>query len=461
MTIILPMQQERGPKVVLVEDDDSIRDIIVFSLQSEFNFDVLECGNLEEARNYIQEYKTDIFLVICDHTLPEPDDSFELFKEILDRQLNIPFISTSASLVEDWPEYKEMKPYALVEKEQVIGVMNDAIRKAFTPDDAFAGNEYTSINFKSLVHLEGLSEDLYICLPTGRFLKIFSRGDKITDEDVEKYLQKKVINLYLKKLAQRWILRKVDEGMLAFVTDPFGKIDVVRPEGEELEGDKEGDLDSEEPRDLGFEKEFTEQVHERSAKVLNTMKKNKDILKLLKSLNTDSEDGKYIKNRINLVSTIACGLAKELEWGSDATFEKLIYVAHMHDIILFKHPELAKYNSIKEIEEADLDLKFHELVSEHPNIVADLIDKDDRAPAEASQIIRQHHELPDRSGFPNGINGPRIIPFAAMLHISISFAQYMMSNPQWKVKVFLNDNSEKFRGGVFNKITRAMGELFK
>ena len=83
--------------VILVEDQTNIREVILFSLQCWFNFKVHEFSSINSAIEYL-DTGGEALLVICDHSL-EDQDSFDLFKYIVDQDQNVPFISTSADLV--------------------------------------------------------------------------------------------------------------------------------------------------------------------------------------------------------------------------------------------------------------------------------------------------------------------------------------------------------------------------
>src|SRR5690606_8322441 len=98
------------------------------------------------------------------------------------------------------------------------------------------------------------------------------------------------------------------------------------------------------------EQEFLKEVNGKVQTVLKKVSKNRNMAALFKQLKINREEGSYIKTRINLVVHLTTTIAKELQWASPATFEKLIYVAHVHDIALFDRPVLAKAQSVIDLE---------------------------------------------------------------------------------------------------------------
>jgi response regulator RpfG family c-di-GMP phosphodiesterase len=475
--------------VILVEDQTNIREVILFSLQCWFNFKVHEFSSINSAIEYL-DTGGEALLVICDHSL-EDQDSFDLFKYIVDQDQNVPFISTSADLVGHFEEYKGKKITASVKKEDAVEPLNNIIKEIFSITDAVEYDQYTSFAIKTLKHFTGLSEDAYIKLISGRFLKLFSEGDLILEDDIKKYSNKNVNNLYFKRESYTWILRKINEDMPQIISNPNFKVDVAHPffeqgkgaqkkaeqeqeikEAEEIKEaltedsapNKEENAEFTAPEEQGpfsFEEKFINKVHNKGRQALKMIKKNKKINKFLKSLNGKSDEANYMKTRIGIVSNISCAIAKDLGWGSDATYEKLIYVAYLHDITLFKDLTLAKIQTLEDLEEADLPEDVGQKVLKHPLVAAKIISEDPKAPQDADMIIQQHHERPERKGFPYQLHTQRIAPMAAVIGVSIDFAQYILENPNWKFDNYTTDFKKKFNGGIFNKIYISLRKLSK
>lgn len=208
------------------------------------------------------------------------------------------------------------------------------------------------------------------------------------------------------------------------------------------------------------EQEFLKEVNSKVQTVLKKVSKNRNMAALFKQLKINREEGSYIKTRINLVVHLSTTIAKELQWASPATFEKLIYVAHVHDIALFEKPILAKAQSVIDLEIikgiTDED-KQHFLP--HVEKAVALIKADPWAPEGADKIVEQHHEKPDRSGFPNQLTHQRVVPFAALLAISIDCAQYMIDNPNWDIATWVDKNEKKWKGGSYTKVMGGLKKL--
>jgi response regulator RpfG family c-di-GMP phosphodiesterase len=64
------------------------------------------------------------------------------------------------------------------------------------------------------------------------------------------------------------------------------------------------------------------------------------------------------------------------------------------------------------------------LYVEHPIRSADLVAKNTAIPEVTLQVIRQHHERKDRSGFPNKVGGLQLHPMAEILSLINTYLEY-------------------------------------
>lgn len=110
------------------------------------------------------------------------------------------------------------------------------------------------------------------------------------------------------------------------------------------------------------------------------------------------------------VALIACAIAKELGWNEDR-MAGLRMGALIHDIGKIGIPSeiLTKPSRLSEFEER--------LVQLHPDHGYELL-KDIEFPWPIAQMVRQHHERIDGSGYPLGLKGDEILPEAKVLAVA-------------------------------------------
>lgn len=504
------MNKQRAT-ILLIDSNENVRNALNFMLRGDYNFEVIDVA----AENFDYSLKVlrtrDVKMVVTEHS--DLINGLSLLEHLPSESS---FICTNA----EHPEVQSIKEVVKFERKQALAELKKHIETNFEIDRDAEIDEFTAVPFKALVAFPSIADHVFIQLPTGRRLKLYQKGDKILPADVERYANKGVNDLWLNKNAYLWVLKKMKENFESMVDDedfsfdeddfdfdmessggieglddistladeikkknsgPGGTLDYDQMFGKNKKsGNKEkygmsadadlsmDDLDRELAElDAGYqenpftkEQEFLKEVNTKVQTVLKKVSKNRNMAALFRQLKINREEGSYIKTRINLVVHLTTTIAKELQWASPATFEKLIYVAHVHDIALFEKPILAKAQSvidleiIKGITEED---KKHFLP--HVEKAVALIKADPWAPEGADKIVEQHHEKPDRSGFPNQLTHQRIVPFAALLAISIDCAQYMIDNQNWDIATWIDKNEKKWKGGSYTKVMGGLKKL--
>jgi response regulator RpfG family c-di-GMP phosphodiesterase len=112
-------------------------------------------------------------------------------------------------------------------------------------------------------------------------------------------------------------------------------------------------------------------------------------------------------------TTLAVLICKILKFETVSVTEILGVASFFQDIGLYHTPfgDLSATPVVKMSEEA---AKWY---VNHPNESADLLAKNANLPEVVLQVIRQHHERKDRSGFPNKVGGLQLHPMAEILSL--------------------------------------------
>ena len=118
----------------------------------------------------------------------------------------------------------------------------------------------------------------------------------------------------------------------------------------------------------------------------------------------------YTSGHQDRVSVIACGIAQRLGWSSDR-LQALQMAAVVHDIGKIAIP-IEILTKPKRLSDAEF-----LLMSEHPYTGYTIL-KDIPFPWPVAEIVYQHHEKIDGSGYPRGLQGNEILPEARVLAIA-------------------------------------------
>jgi hypothetical protein len=206
----------------------------------------------------------------------------------------------------------------------------------------------------------------------------------------------------------------------------------------------------------------TEQVTKRFEKLRKESRLNRPLGKLLQNLELERSEDSYFYERITLSRTIACSLAQVLDWASDVSLQKIIYMTQYHDILLIDNPELIVIRTEEEMDRriSEFSPDQYRLFLGHPQFISEIIVHDLVAPAGMSDILLQHHELPNRKGFPTKLASQMIAPYAVLLSISVDFAQYILNNPDWTYKKYYAEACRHYlSGGSFAPVMNALKQL--
>jgi HD-GYP domain-containing protein (c-di-GMP phosphodiesterase class II) len=147
-------------------------------------------------------------------------------------------------------------------------------------------------------------------------------------------------------------------------------------------------------------------------------------------------------------------ISQNLEWIGTKTREALSMGAMFHDIGLIQIPEAI---TSKQIVEMSPEEKF--LFQSHPEKGRDSLANVPQMTKAIVEIVAQHHELSDGTGFPYGLSGSKIFPMAKVVGLSDAFASLITDkeiSPLDGLKEFLNtrENLTKYEPDLLKNLIK-------
>ncbi len=127
------------------------------------------------------------------------------------------------------------------------------------------------------------------------------------------------------------------------------------------------------------------------------------------------------------VSLLALGFGQSLGWDEEER-QTLALGALLHDLGMVPWAR-ETYHQTTPLSDRDW-----EEIKAHPVQGAELLESLDKFPAELLLMVRQHHESPNGSGYPEGLQGEAIHPWARLLRILDSY-EAMTSLRPWRPPV--------------------------
>jgi hypothetical protein len=161
-----------------------------------------------------------------------------------------------------------------------------------------------------------------------------------------------------------------------------------------------------------------------------------DLLGLVSSLNTTAKLSKMIQmarecDRTLHCTTLAIMMAKLLKLEHGAIVEILGLASLFQDISLFQSP----FGDLSAAVREKLSLEARTYYDQHPILSADLLSKNTTLPEVILQVVRQHHERRDRSGYPNAVGGMQLHPMSEVLSIINAYLDAGKSFPAQSVEI--------------------------
>jgi hypothetical protein len=117
-------------------------------------------------------------------------------------------------------------------------------------------------------------------------------------------------------------------------------------------------------------------------------------------------------------------VCKQLKFEKTATLEILGLASVLQDISLYRTP----FGDLSEKLPKALNEEEMKFYVQHPTLSADVVSHHTDVPQVTLQVVRQHHERKDKSGFPHRVGGSQLHPMAEILSLINSYYEITKSS---------------------------------
>uniref|UniRef100_A0A7V1EHH4 PAS domain S-box protein n=1 Tax=candidate division WOR-3 bacterium TaxID=2052148 RepID=A0A7V1EHH4_UNCW3 len=208
---------------------------------------------------------------------------------------------------------------------------------------------------------------------------------------------------------------------------------------------------------VGLVHDITEK-HNAEERLVESLKKNQKSLEGTVNALASAVEKRdpYTAGHQRRVATLACAIARVLDLDNDV-IECLNIAGILHDIGKIYVPAeiLSKPARLTQAE--------FDIVKEHPRIGAEILESIE-FPWPVAQIILQHHERLDGSGYPSGLRADKILLEAKILSVA-DVVEAMMTHrpygPAWNIDVVLTEIISNRDILYDSKVVDACARLFR
>ncbi len=441
-------------KILLVSDNKEVKELLSFHLTSHHPITVRECSSAREAVEILSKEDSSTFGALV---APYNGQDSVILQHLKGRATPLPVIFFYDPVMgkPDNAAFAGLALIGTVEQATMLdGISSLLSGFLLKGGSAESLSEYCPIRTNLIIRVSPLKGDIYVRLSKDKYVKLFRSGDEFEHTDLEKYYEtKKIEYMYLKRTDISEFINRFRKEL----EDLLARSD-VKPE----EALATAEMSQEAIQELVHRVGFNEEVQELAKKnVQLTLKAIGAHPRLQDLINKVTKEGNYISQHSTLLAHVSCCVAKEMEWGSDSTFNKLVLASFMHDVSL-NNPQIAKINTMRELEERksefpeDLVKSYHL----HPAKSADVVRNFKEIPADVDLIVMQHHERPNGTGFPRGLAHNYVAPLGALFIISHDLTQAIMERKEaFSLPDFVEDKKTLFNQGNFKKVMAVLEKV--
>lgn len=436
-------------QILLILKDKRLCEDVAFTLSSKFFAEVMTAATIKEGIERLKEtdYYTDLVIV------EEQRELFNLYSYMRKAKISSPSLIVTDEEDREVPtsNTEQILGYAL--RTKLADDLYLLINANFDFSEMEMDAEFCPIPTKLIERVSPLKGDLFIRLAKNKYVRLFSRNDECTNEDIERYAsQKQVPYLYLKRSDTDLFISAIQDDIDRLLES--GKFNSAAADDIAIDA---VDLIQSYVQRFGFNDEVM-QLAKKSVEVMElAIKESPKLNGIFDRFRYQSD--RYLPVHSMVLAHIASAIAIELQWNTKGTLYKLCMAAMLHDITL-PSDDLASIASLDALEKTGDKFTEEEkaLFRNHVTYGAQLVEKFRDVPSDVANIIVQHHERPDGSGFPRGLTAAHISPLSSVFIVAHEIVRKLMLNKSTfsMEEEFLNLVKHFDHGSTFHEIINAL-----
>jgi hypothetical protein len=298
--------------------------------------------------------------------------------------------------------FRESEPYELY-----VNALNldlnpklETIRKRVTLKSAHEG--YLAVPMIDFVHSRSYLFDVFV-EDESKKLRLFATAGSPVEHEYLSHVSDRTSWLYVNEANVQEIRESIRSTQNGFIT--IEEFPVAWKTAEVLFNAK---ILLNEMKKTGLNDTLVEQTHF----VLS------DVFYMMSHLTGGTELTRFVEQAKSCDRTLACAtmailMCKSLKFEKNSIVEILGLASFFQDIALYQTP----FGNLADARLKDLNPDARSYYLQHPTLSADLVAQSTSVPDVTLQVMRQHHERKDRTGYPNRVGGMQLHPMAEVLSL--------------------------------------------
>lgn len=400
-------------KILIVDDEEEIREVMVMMIETIGQYKILEASSGNSAIDILKKDR-DIGLVFCDYRMNDGNGG-DVYQWLHSERPKLPFVLVSTAEPRDIDALKNLFEHNPLNDHIVKPFDDDMLRKSIErvfikPDDARKATISEKLSFCQIKIEEFLKYQIvckiFIKINDEKFIKIREEGDGGVDL-ILKYRDKGMEDIYLIKSDYQAFLKD----RMLLVSNEKEAITSIQFTREII-------------RNLGIQEITIQQIDQ----ALETVEEEiSDQVELVKFLDRFKGKRSYIADHALLTAYLSAAVAKLMTWNSTTIYKKLIFASLFKDISL-EQDQQAKIMDLKTRAFYEFDLDTQTLIKNHMYISAQYFERLQSISDDVRNLLLTHHERPDGSGFPRGLDAGHVSPLEALFILTLNYAHELLLN---------------------------------
>lgn len=275
---------------------------------------------------------------------------------------------------------------------------------------------FSKIKIDEFYSAQAVLFDIYIKLNNDKYLKILHAGDSFSKERLDKYkIEKKIDSLYFHNSDRRKFIQYnnfLSKKLVANENVPaMNKVNMIKNVTEKY---------IEEAFTVGIKPQIIDQGKEVCETVFQLIESQNDLYTVLRSYQ-NFDPSAY--SHSFLVTLYATAIIKQFEWQSKSTIETAAMSCMFHDIGKTLLPR-----EFLDLRPRDMTPEQLAQYHKHPELGYQILENNRQVNNVVKQIILQHHEAYDGSGFPFNKKGAKILTLANIVCLADDFVHIMIDH---------------------------------